>query len=284
MEISQIQSDFTVKRLYLPINFNIMKTLLNCLLVSFFSISLYASVPSPDWGVTGHRTVGAIAQANLKPKVAKIVDELLGGQSLAFVSTYADEIRSDAQYDKFAPWHYVNFPFDSAYGDHPVNEDGDVIQGIEYCVSVLKDEGKSRDERAFYLKMLVHLVGDLHQPLHVGQADDRGGNRFYVKWFNESTNLHRLWDTQLIEHYNMSYTELAENQDRLGKGQIKAIQEASLMDWVNQSRTLCLDIYEHTEPDQKLSYPYAYQYTNVIRRQLQQAGLRLAALLNEVLG
>ena len=121
MEISQIQSDFTVKRLYLPINFNIMKTLLNCLLVSFFSISLYASVPSPDWGVTGHRTVGAIAQANLKPKVAKIVDELLGGQSLAFVSTYADEIRSDAQYDKFAPWHYVNFPFDSAYGDHPVN-------------------------------------------------------------------------------------------------------------------------------------------------------------------
>ena len=132
--------------------------------------------------------------------------------------------------------------------------------------------------------MLVHLVGDLHQPLHVGQADDRGGNRFYVKWFNESTNLHRLWDTQLIEHYNMSYTELAENQDRLGKGQIKAIQEASLMDWVNQSRTLCLDIYEHTEPDQKLSYPYAYQYTNVIRRQLQQAGLRLAALLNEVLG
>ncbi|MBL6607047.1 MAG: S1/P1 nuclease [Flavobacteriaceae bacterium] len=261
-----------------------MKTLLNCLLVSFFGISLYASVPSPDWGVTGHRTVGAIAQANLKPKVAKIVDELLGGQSLAFVSTYADEIRSDAQYDKFAPWHYVNFPFDSAYGDHPVNEDGDVIQGIEYCVSVLKDEGKSREERAFYLKMLVHLVGDLHQPLHVGQADDRGGNRFYVKWFNESTNLHRLWDTQLIEHYNMSYTELAENQDRLGKGQIKAIQEASLMDWVNQSRTLCLDIYEHTEPDQKLSYPYAYQYTNVIRRQLQQAGLRLAALLNEVLG
>ena len=82
----------------------------------------------------------------------------------------------------------------------------------------------------------------------------------------------------------MAYTELAENQDRLGKGQIKAIQEASLMDWLNQSRMLCLDIYEHTEPDQKLSYPYAYQYTNVIRRQLQQAGLRLAALLNEVLG
>jgi len=261
-----------------------MKTLFTSLLLSFFSISLYASVPIPDWGVTGHRTVGAIAQANLKPKVAKIVDELLGGQSLAFVSTYADEIRSDAQYDKFVPWHYVNFPFDSAYGDHPANEEGDVIQGIEYCVSVLKDDGKSRQERAFYLKMLVHLVGDLHQPLHVGQADDRGGNRFYVKWFNESTNLHRLWDTQLIEHYNMSYTELVENQDRLGKAQIKAIEESSLMDWVNQSRTLCLDIYEHTEPDQKLSYPYAYRYTNVIRSQLQHAGLRLAALLNEVLG
>ena len=182
------------------------------------------------------------------------------------------------------PWHDVNFPFESTYGEHPVNEEGDVVQGIEYCVSVLKNKDKPREERAFYLKMLVHLVGDLHQPLHVGQADDRGGNRFYVKWFNESTNLHRLWDTQLIEHYNMSYTELVENQDRLGKGQIKAIQEASLIDWVEQSRTLCMDIYEHTAPDQKLSYPYAYRYTHVIRGQLQQAGLRLAALLNEVFG
>lgn len=261
-----------------------MKTALNCLFFVLFSISTNASVPSPDWGVTGHRTVGAIAQANLKPKVARIIDELLDGQSLAFVSTYADEIRSDAQYDKFVPWHYVNFPFDTHYGEHPINEDGDIIQGIEFCVSVLKDDTKSKEERAFYLKMLVHFVGDLHQPLHVGQADDRGGNRFYVKWFSESTNLHRLWDSQLIEHYNMSYTELVENQDRLSKGQMKFIQETSLMDWVNQSRELCLDVYANTTPEDKLSYPYAYRYTNVIRSQLQQAGLRLAALLNEVLG
>ncbi len=99
-----------------------MKKSLNCLFLLILGIFTVAHVgaingavvPSLDWGVTGHRTVGAIAQANLKPKVAKIVDDLLNGQSLAFVSTYADEIRSDEQYDKFAPWHYVNFPFDSA--------------------------------------------------------------------------------------------------------------------------------------------------------------------------
>lgn len=260
-----------------------MKIFLNALCTLLIGASLGASEITPDWGVTGHRTVGAIAQANLKPKVAKIIDELLEGQSLAFVSTYADEIRSDEQYDKYVQWHNVNFPFDRNYGDDPVSESGDIIRGIEYCVSVIKDEDKPKHERAFFLKMLVHFVGDLHQPLHVGKAEDRGGNRFYVKWFNRSTNLHRLWDTQLIEHYNMSYSELVESQDRLGKGQIKAIQESTLMDWVKESRALCLNIYEHTEPEQKLSYPYAYRYTHVIRQQLQKAGLRLAALLNRAL-
>ena len=239
---------------------------------------------APDWGVTGHRAIGAIAQAHLNPKVAKIVDDLLDGQSLAFVSTYADEIRSDSAYDQYLPWHYVNFPFDSNYGDQPVSEKGDIIRGIEHCVSVIKDRSKSKEDRAFYLRLLVHFVGDLHQPLHVGKAEDRGGNRFSVKWFNKGTNLHRLWDTQLIEHYKMSYSELVANQDRLSPRQIQYIQQSNLMEWVQESRELCLDVYKNTQPEDKLSFDYAYKYTNIIRKQLQKAGLRLAALLNETLG
>ncbi len=266
-----------------------MKKIINGLFLALISLTQgVASMPNiddfvSDWGVTGHRAIGAIAQSYLKPKVAKIVDELLDGESLAFVSTYADEIRSDSVYDQYVPWHYVNFPFDSNYNDHPVSENGDVVWGIKHCISVIKDKNNSKKERAFNLKLLVHFVGDLHQPLHVGKAEDRGGNRFYVKWFNNSTNLHRLWDTQIIEYYNMSYSELANNQDPLTPEQVKYIQESQLMDWVEESRDLCLDIYANTTPEEKLSYSYAYRYTKVIRGQLQKAGLRLAALLNNIL-
>ncbi|MDG1063675.1 MAG: S1/P1 nuclease [Flavobacteriaceae bacterium] len=238
---------------------------------------------SDDWGVTGHRTIGAIAQQYLDPEVANEVTELLDGASLAFVSTYADEIRSDDQYDRFVPWHYVNFPFGEDYHSHPKSSKGDIIMAIEKCSEIIKDRSKSKDERAFYLKLLVHFVGDLHQPLHVGIQEDRGGNRFYVKWFGESTNLHSVWDTKLIEGYNMSYSELVTNQDRLTAEEVEQIQLSSVSDWMDESRALCEDIYAHTEPEEKLSYAYSYRYLHTVRGRLQKGGLRLAALLNDLL-
>lgn len=258
----------------------------------FHTLVLYISViaityagwepPTDDWGKTGHRATGEIAQQYLSRKATKAIDKLLKGASLAFVSTYGDEIKSDERYRSYSPWHYVNFPFDGSYDTHPKSEKGDLVQGIYTCMEVLKDPKTTEADKAFHLKLLVHFVGDLHQPLHVGKADDLGGNRFQVRWFDEGTNLHRVWDTDMIEHYNMSYTELADNTDRLSQAQLDQLRTGSIEDWMNESRALCLDIYSNTQSGEKLGYNYMYQYFNTLRSQLQKGGIRLAYLLNQI--
>ena len=174
-----------------------------------------------DWGPTGHRTTGEIAENYLTKKTKKHINELLHGQSLAFVSTFGDDIKSDSKYNKFYTWHYVNFPFNTKYEDSNKNPKGDVVTGIDYCIKVLKNKKSSKEDQVFYLKLLVHLIGDMHQPMHVGKGEDKGGNDIQVRWFNKGTNLHRLWDSDMIEHFNMSYTELAANAEKLNKHQVK---------------------------------------------------------------
>ncbi len=237
-----------------------------------------------DWGKTGHRVVGEIADKHLDRKARKTINSLLDGHSLAFVGPFADEIKSDRKYDSFKPWHYVNFPFGDSYETHPKNEHGDIVQGIFKCVEVLKDAKSTKEEKAFYLKMLVHFVGDLHQPLHVGKADDKGGNDFQVRWFTKGTNLHAVWDSDLLDSYEMSYTEVAANARVLSKEEVAEIKKGTVIDWMYESRNLCENIYENSEIGEKLSYNYMYKYMDTVRFQLQKGGIRLANLLNEIFG
>ncbi len=257
-----------------------MKKLKIVLLIIFISVqNLYSA---EDWGRTGHRVTGEIAQKYLSRKAKKEISKLLDGHELAFTSTFSDEIRSDDRFKEFDAWHYVNFPFDSTYESEPKSERGDIIRGIEKCVSTLKSSNSSKEDKVFYLKMLVHFIGDLHQPLHIGLAEDRGGNRIQVEWFGEGTNLHTVWDTKMIESYNMSYSELAANADRLTKNQLEFYQKGTVIDWMYDSRKLCEDIYENTKAGDNLSYRYMYDYVNVVRTQLQKSGIRLATLLNGI--
>ena len=259
-----------------------MRSLLILMFVVLFSGP--SSGATDDWGKTGHRTMGEIATKHLSKRAAKKVSALLGGESLAFVSTYADEIRSDNTYRKYAPWHYVNFPFGGSYENTPKNEKGDIIVGIQNAIDILKDANSSQKEKEFYLRMLVHFIGDLHMPLHVGIKEDKGGNSFKVKWFGKQTNLHSVWDTKIIEGYGMSYTELTNNVDALSKKEIETIQSGAVTDWMYESRALCEDVYAHTNVGDNLGYKYMYRYVNVTRKQLQKAGLRLAGILNQIYG
>ncbi len=256
-----------------------MKKFLVVISVLIFSNGISAA---EDWGKTGHRVVGEIAEKYLSKKTEKQISKLLDGHSLAFVANYADDIKSDRQYDAFSPWHYVNFPFGEKYETYPKSEKGDIIQAIEKCITVLKNENSSREDKVFYLKMLIHFVGDLHQPLHVGLADDKGGNNFQVRWFNDGSNLHSVWDYKMLDFYEMSYTEVATNTDVLSKEQVEAIKKGSVIDWMYESRALCENIYDHTEVGGKLSYNYMYEYMDTLRSQLQKGGIRLAKLLNEI--
>ena len=258
-----------------------MKIKIAIVLTTFLLVSF--TLPNKaDWAKTGHRATGEIAQKYLTKKADRKIKELLNGHSLAFVSNYADEIKSDKAFWKYSAWHYVNFPFDSTYEASPKSEKGDIIQAINKCVSVLKNPESTQKDQVFYLKMLIHFVGDLHQPLHIGLAEDKGGNMFQVQWFKKGTNLHHIWDEDMIEFYNMSYTELANNTNELSLEKLHKIQSGTVIDWMYESRELCKDIYAHTKVGEKLGYRYMYDYMDTVRMQLQKGGIRLAVLLNEI--
>ena len=252
------------------------------LFVTFLMVISVIKASNPDWGATGHRTIGKIADDYLKGKTKRKIAELIDGQSLAFVSTFGDDIKSDKRYDEFYTWHYINMPLDQNYEDSEKSTNGDLVSGINYCIKIIKDNTSSNEDKAFYLKLLIHFIGDLHQPMHVGLVEDKGGNDFKLQWFYKDSNLHSVWDREMIDSYGMSYSEIAENADILNKNQVKAIQEGSLVDWVNDTHKLTRQVYANVKPNDNLRYSYSYDNFETVRAQLQKGGIRLAKVLNDL--
>ena len=252
------------------------------LLVICFCVVQLSYGNDMEWSKTGHRTIGEVAQQHLTGRTKKALKKLLNGQSLALVSNYADEIKADRSFSEFGPWHYVNYPPDKKYTEVSPSEDGDIIIGIDKCIEIVKDKNSKEEDKVFYLKMLVHLIGDLHQPMHVGRLEDKGGNDIQVQWFGRGTNLHRLWDANMIDDYGMSYSELAYNLPALTKDQIKNIQQGNIYDWVEESQDLANELYDSVEVGEKLGYAYGYKYWSTVEKQLQKGGLRLAKVLNNL--
>lgn len=237
----------------------------------------------PNWGKTGHRATAEIAEHYLTKKAKKAINQILDGESMALVANFGDDVKSDKSFDSIKVWHYVNIPAGKTYDD--VKEDGkmDIIKAINLCQSKLKIKELPKNEQQFYLKMLIHLIGDLHQPMHVAYPEDRGGNKVYVKWFGGKSNLHRVWDSDLIDHFQMSYTELAANKKSYSKDEINKIQEGTILDWLDEVHHITDAIYaENLEPDAKLGYDYAYKWTPILRQELDRGGIRLAKVLNDL--
>lgn len=234
------------------------------------------------WSKTGHRVIGEIAQNYLNNSTKKALKKLLDGQSLAESATFADEIKADSIYRKFDSWHYVNIPSDKSYSEITPNPQGDLVRGIQKCMQIIKNDASSEADKVFYLKMLIHLIGDLHQPMHIGRVEDKGGNDIQLQWFNRGSNLHRVWDANMIDDYGMSYTELAGNLPEISREQVKFIQKGSLLDWVEEGKDIASIIYESVNMGDKLYYRYNYIWWETVELQLQKGGLRLAKVLNEL--
>lgn len=237
---------------------------------------------TPIWSKLGHRVVGEVASEHLNRRAQKAISELLDGQSLAAVSNYADEIKADRTYRDFSPWHYVNFPADQKYTDGTPDPAGDVVSGIQKCIAILENPASKQEDKVFYLKMLIHLIGDLHQPMHIGREEDRGGNDIQLQWFGRGSNLHKIWDADMINDYGMSYTELAQSLPRRTKKEVRSIQQGGVYEWVEESQEVANMVYASAEKGEKLSYAYSYAYWQTVEAQLQKGGLRLAKVLNEI--
>src|ERR1043165_8231064 len=139
------------------------------------------------WGATGHKVVAQIAYDHLTPKAKAGVDTLLAGSTLAEFSVWPDQIKNDPAWAWTKPWHYVNTP-EGATGfkmERDCPDEGCVVRGIQRYEAELKDTAKSLEDRQRALKFLAHYVGDIHQPLHVGHAKDKGGNGIEVQLYRD---------------------------------------------------------------------------------------------------
>lgn len=275
-----------------------MKTLL--LALTLTSVNAFA------WGPTGHRVVGAVAEKHLDPHVAVKVMKILKGQTLSRVSNWSDEIKSEPEtYSHTYNWHYTDWK-DEDHNHDETHSSGKLMTAIKEQMAVLKDPEASNDSKNFALKFIVHLIGDLHQPLHVGNGLDQGGNKCRVTFHRRELNLHQLWDEALIDFTNLSYTELANyvSQGRT-KEEYQSWKGGTPIDWALESKILRGQIYPadvnpsekpmslrqycrsdivvQAEDMPKLGYEYSYKFVPVIEKRLYQAGLRLATMLNQAL-
>ena len=255
----------------------------NCaLLVAAFLTS--SPTTASAWGPEGHEVIALIALQQLTPAAKRGVDALLALEpeaSLASIATWADRTRDKAT----AAWHYVNLPRDAACTYSPARDcpDGNCVVGaLEAQVQRLRTAASPAD-RLEALKWVVHLVGDLHQPLHVGFADDKGGNTYQLQAFGRGTNLHQLWDSGLIRAIDPDAPSLAGKLMAAGgvpKARSVPLAFAPAL-WAGETCRIVNrpDFY----PDRTMPDAYLQTFAPVVRQQLFLAGARLGALLNRVL-
>ena len=236
------------------------------------------------WGTLGHRLTARLAMDYLSSDARKEISRLLGGQSLADASTWADSIRSERR--ETSPWHYINVPVDSSFEGWArfCPPEGCVLSAIDRYATILADRKRPDAERAEALRFLIHFIGDLHQPLHVGERGDRGGNNVKVTWEGRPTNLHAVWDTYLISSAGLDEDEwlgrLRKTAERMHR---KEVASGGAAEWGAESHALARDhVYDLPSPPE-LAGGYAAEHLPLAEQRLAQAGIRLAALLNRLL-
>ena len=239
------------------------------------------SIALISWGFKGHRAVATIAQKHLTSNTAYVVSAYLKGESMAEVATWADENKNNIT----APWHFLNLPLGltrEQFVKAVSESDNNVYSAILKTEAGLKDKNLTPDQKNEALKYLIHLVGDAHQPMHVSRKEDKGGNTIQVRFDNNGTNLHSLWDSKLIDHEGLSGADIAKTYDTATAAQIRQWQSDSPMEWIWESYQISSELYAQVKPGQNIDEAYYQKYIPVIRKRIDQAGIRLAGELNKL--
>jgi len=244
------------------------------LIILFFA--LITSNNLLAWGADGHKIVASIAKTILNKEIADSVQFYLEEISFEGASVWMDEVRSNPKYDYLKPKHYINIEKDKTYvkveTDNIVNELESVLSQLQNRKNISKAETKMA------LLILFHLAGDLHQPLHVGYADDKGGNTIKVTFNDKNSNLHRVWDSEIIEHEKINLAVCLEQYSKYSKNEIKKLNQVNFVEWTNDSRTFLKDVYDFNGTE--LNSGYFSKNKTIVQTQLIKAGVRLASTLN----
>lgn len=251
----------------------------------------YFPLQAMSWGQLGHRIVAEIADSYLTAKTKAAIKKILGYESIAMASNWADFIKSDTAFKYLDRWHYINFEKNLSYDQFKqvLKKDTgtikDAYSAIMFLTKELKKKNLAPDKKQMYLRLLIHIAGDVHQPLHVSPAGSTGGNDIKVQWFGQSSNLHRVWDSDLIEGQQLSYTEYTGYLNHTTAAQRKKLQAEPVGKWLYDSYIIAQDLHDEiTGNNPRLSYRYNYDHIKTLNEQLLKGGVHLAGLLNEIFG
>ena len=253
-----------------------------------FGLLLYLPSQSMAWGMLGHRVVAQIAETNLNPKTKLALKGIMGNESLAMSSNWADFVKSDKSYDYLYNWHFVNFAAGLSSADIKGMLKADTTVNaytkMNFLIRELKKKDRPKAQKIIYIRLLVHIVGDVHQPMHTGRAEDKGGNDIKLTWFGKSSNLHSVWDTELVESQQLSYTEYTQAINFCSAKQKAEWQHAPINAWITETYGMAQNIYGGVALGDKLSYRYIYDNLETVNTQLLKGGIRLGGLLNQIFG
>lgn len=246
---------------------------------AFFAALLLSAATAMAWGPDGHKLVAEVAKSYLRKNVADSVQKYLGSATFEEASVWMDEMRSNPTYDYMKPWHYVNVEKDKTYVS---TADWNVINVLIKAIDKLeKRRSIDKDEMAMYLRVLFHLAGDIHQPLHAGYSDDRGGNDIKLKFLDKPSNLHRVWDEEIILNKKIDLAAcLAMASMLTPKQKFAELSNTSVLSWMSESRVLLPQVYDFK--DNKIDQAYADKNAPVVEKQILLGGMHLAAVLNRI--
>lgn len=236
------------------------------------------------WGGKGHDVIAYIAECNLEPEVYAKVTKALGNHSLVYYANWLDNASHTEQYAYTKTWHYANVDEGYTYDTMDREASGDVVTAINAIYGKLKSHTLSPEEEGLNLRMLIHLMGDLHAPLHGGRRSDRGGNNVYIKNMGRDKKLHSYWDSDIVEFsHKWSYTEWQQQIDRFTTEERKAeLRKGTVKDWFDGTHRLAVDIYANTPAGTNVSFDYTAHYAPVIEACLEAGGVRLAMILTDI--
>lgn len=236
------------------------------------------------WGQKGHDVTVFIAENHLTPTTYSNIADLLDGKSMVYWANWLDNASHSPEYAYTKTWHYKNIDKGVKYAEAPLHPNGDIVRAVYEQVQILQDSTVSREDHKLALKILVHIMGDLHQPMHMGHASDLGGNRWTVNYFGRDTNLHSVWDSSVPESaHKWTYTEWNDQINRATPLEIENIlAEGTPEKWGEETFEICKEVYAKTPQGTKISYDYVSEWAPTVEEQFLKGGLRLADLLNSI--
>jgi len=234
--------------------------------------------------------VAEIAERHLTKKAKRNISKIIGSQKLAYWANWGDFIKSDPnpEFKKLGNSHFINLNSNLPWAEFEQGLENSAEENLyKTAIRIEKSFGDKQMpliQRKQNLYFLIHILGDAHQPMHVSRAEDQGGNKIEVSWFGKKSNIHRVWDSDLVDNEKYSYTEFATVLDINSKKENERLAAGKLSNWLFESNQLAEKIYADVANNANLSYSYVYQNKDIMEQCMLKGGLRLAKVLNRIFG